>query len=54
MKRIVVLITTTLIIWILSSIIGGTWNPMEWTWYWRVITIIYYLATLDRVLEEEK
>lgn len=54
MKKIGLFIATTLIIWILSSIVGGEWNPMKWTWYWRVITVIYYLATLDRVLEEEK
>lgn len=33
----------TLIMWCLTSIIGGSFNPMEWNWVWRVIAVIWFL-----------
>jgi hypothetical protein len=49
MIKILRLILATLIMWLLSSIIGGNWNPMEWHWVWRFIAILWYLVVCREV-----
>jgi hypothetical protein len=49
MIKILKLLLATLIMWLLSSIIGGNWNPMEWHWVWRFIAILWYLAVCREV-----
>jgi hypothetical protein len=52
MKKIQSVIMITLIIWTLTSIIGGSFNPMEWNWVWRVIAVIWYLLALKSTMED--
>ena len=52
MKNILKFIMITLIMWCLTSIIGGSFNPMEWNWVWRAIAVIWYLAVYREVMKD--
>ena len=52
MIKILRLIVMTSIMWLITSIIGGSFNPMEWDWVWRGIAVLWYVAVWREVYRD--